>query len=119
MRVKFSVAAGRDARMVALERLGQVSRQLADHIRADGLELCDQDFEIAYVGPSGKPTSREEACGGTAWLKSRTRRQRVKRSGVVPAPVPSDPGGLLEELAAALTNAAFGDIVSAVDVAKE
>ncbi|MFI6396204.1 hypothetical protein [Nonomuraea sp. NPDC050540] len=119
MRVEFSVAAGQDARIVASERLGQVSRQLADHVRADELELCDQDFEIAYVGQSGKPSSREEACGGTAWLKSQTRRQRVKRSGVVPAPVPSDPGGLLEELAAARTDAAFGDTVSAVDVAKE
>ncbi|MFE0150160.1 hypothetical protein ACFWY5_23625 [Nonomuraea sp. NPDC059007] len=118
MRVKFTVAPGQDARMVALERLGQISRQLADHVQVDGPELCDQDSEIAYVGPSGRPTSREKACGGTAWLKTRTRRQRVKR-GVLPVPVSSDPGDLLKELAAALTDAVFGDIVAAVDVAKE
>ncbi|MEV4889942.1 hypothetical protein AB0K48_11195 [Nonomuraea sp. NPDC055795] len=45
----------------------------------------------------------------------RTRRQAVKRSGVLPAPDPSYPGNLLE----VLSDAALGDIRATVDAAKE
>ncbi|MFI9561433.1 hypothetical protein [Nonomuraea endophytica] len=118
--MKFTVAPGQDARMAALERLGQVSRPLAGHVAADGLALCNQDFEITYVDLSGKPCSRKQARGGTAWLKARTRRKSVKPSGARPAPPPSLlPDDLLEDLAAALTDAAFEAIRATADASKE
>jgi nicotinamide mononucleotide (NMN) deamidase PncC len=117
VRVQFEVAPGQDARMAALRQLGQVSRELAGQVREEGLELFSQDFEISYVGQAGKPSSVEEARGGTVCLKARTSHQAIRRSGVVLSPDPYARN--LLELAAALAEAAFGDISAAVDVAKE
>lgn len=119
VRVKFSVAPGQDARMAALERLGQVSRQLAGRAAEDGLALCDPDFEIAYVDLAGKASSRELARGGTAWLKARTRRQAVKRSDVLPAQDLFFPDSLMDELGVAVTDPTFGDFWAAAEPVKE
>ncbi|MFI9553747.1 hypothetical protein [Nonomuraea endophytica] len=117
MHVDFVVAVGEDARMAALRQLGQVSRKLADQVRGEGFELFTQDFEISYVGRSGKASSVEEARGGTVCLKARTKRQAIRHVGVVLGPDPYARN--LLELAASLADAAFGDSWAAVELAKE
>ncbi|MFI6295947.1 hypothetical protein ACIBEJ_30420 [Nonomuraea sp. NPDC050790] len=119
VRVKFSVAPGQDARMTAMERLGQVSRQLAGQVAEDGLALCDPDFEIAYVDLVGTASSRELARGGTAWLKARTRRQAVECSDVLPAQDLFFPDSLMEELGVAVPDGTFRDFRPTDEPVKE
>ncbi|MFI6536656.1 hypothetical protein ACIBHY_29690 [Nonomuraea sp. NPDC050547] len=105
VRVDFEVAPGEDARMSALKGLGEASRQLVSDLRQEGLEISTRDFEIFYATMSGELCSVEEARGGIAYLRVRTRCQTTRSCGALPGPDvssghPVEPAALLAAFSA-------------------